>query len=462
MSLSRRKFIKNTSLASVGFLGLHYLIRQQAWAGKGKHYNYGYGPLKNDPKGLMNLPEGFSYQIVFKQGDRMSDGFFSPERPDGMATYAAGKRRLLLIRNHELSPGSDKGPYGNDPTLIKKIDRKKVYDYGKGLTPSTGGTTTLLYNEKTGKVEQSYLSLTGTNRNCAGGITPWGSWISCEESTDLAGGNMERDHGYNFEVPFSKKIGLVTPNPLKDMGRFNHEAVCVDPTTSIVYQTEDRPDGLIYRFVPLVPEQLSKGGKLQVLAIKAQKSYDTRNWKDLTTPKMPLEQSMEVEWLDIDQVNAPEDDLRYRGFDRGAARFARGEGMWFGEKELYFACTNGGNLSQGQVFRYEPSPYEGTQREKEAPGKLTLFLETTDTDMLKNCDNLTISPWGDIVLCEDHPHPFVVGVTPEGKCYHLAENVGIPSEFAGGVFSPSGNTYFVNIQDAGYTLAITGPWKKQV
>lgn len=457
MQIPRRRFIKNASLASLGFLGLNQWVRQASFMPRAD----GYGPLKKDPQGLLNLPDGFSYRIIFRQGDRMSDGFFSPDRPDGMAAWPAGRNQLLLIRNHEINPGSDKGPYGSDPALLQKIDRRKVYDYGQGITPSTGGTTTLLYDEKAGKVTRSYLSLTGTNRNCAGGVTPWGSWISCEENTDRAGGSMEQDHGYNFEVPLTKTIGLADPHPLREMGRFNHEAVCVDPATSIVYQTEDRPDGLIYRFLPQVPEQLHRGGKLQVLAIRDKSSYDTRNWQDLSTPRMPVNEPVAATWLDIDQVEAPEDDLRYRGFAQGAARFARGEGMWFGDQELYFACTNGGQLSKGQVFRYVPSPYEGTSREPEAPGQLTLFLETTDTDILKSCDNLTISPWGDVILCEDDPHPFVVGVTPQGACYHLAENVGIPSEFAGGVFSPSGQTYFVNIQDAGYTIAITGPWKKQ-
>lgn len=463
-------------MVSLGFLGLHHLISYRAWGIPGVDapgvdapgisapgagiFSAGYGDLQPDPQGLLNLPKGFSYQIIFRQGHRMDDGFFSPDRPDGMGTFAVGKDKLLLIRNHEISPDGDKGPYGQDPALIKKIDRRKVYDFGQGIAPSTGGTTTLLYNENTGKVASAYLSLTGTNRNCAGGVTPWKSWISCEENVDRAGGNAEKDHGYNFEVPATEKIGLAHPVPLKDMGRFNHEAVAVDPNTSIVYETEDRPDGLIYRYLPSVPRQLHKGGKLQVLAIKQQKSYDTRNWKDLTTPTMPQNQLMEVVWLDIDQVTSPEDDLRYRGFARGGARFARGEGMWYGNQEIFFACTNGGEIGRGQVFRYVPSPYEGTAREKEKPGKLSLFLETNNTEMLKSCDNLTVAPWGDLVICEDDPHPFVVGVTPQGEYYKLAENVGFPSEFAGGVFSPSGRTYFVNIQDAGFTLAITGPWKQ--
>jgi secreted PhoX family phosphatase len=235
--------------------------------------------------------------------------------------------------------------------------------------------------------------------------------------------------------------------------------VCVDPRTSIVYETEDRPDGLIYRFIPFIKEQLSKGGKLQVLTIKGQKSRDTRNWKDLDTEKFPKNKSVEVEWMDIDNVTAPEDDLRYRGFDKGAARFARGEGMWFGKDEIFFACTNGGENGKGQVFRYVPSLQEGQAGEKQSPGTLELFLEPNDEKILQNCDNLTVAPWGDLVMCEDRNTPNLVGVTMQGECYMLAENTGYKSEFAGGVFSPSGKTFFVNIQGPGLTLAITGPWR---
>ncbi|WPP50398.1 alkaline phosphatase PhoX [Catalinimonas niigatensis] len=458
---NRRTFLKSAGIVSLGFLGLtQYVNSQSLLAPTAK--NAGYGPLLPDPQGLLNLPKGFSYKVIFQQGEQMSDGFISGGNPDGMATFAGSNGKVILIRNHETNPGDEKGPYGKNLELLSKLKPKQIYDYGKGVRPGTGGTSTLIFNEKTSEVETSYLSLAGTVRNCAGGMTPWNSWITCEENTSRAGEELEQDHGYNFEVPASEKINLTKPVPLKEMGRFNHEAVCVDPRTSIVYQTEDRGDGLIYRFIPKKKEKLHKGGKLQVLAIKEQKSFDTRNWKDQKSPKMPKNQKMEVEWLDIDDVEAPEDDLRLRGFEQGAARFARGEGMWFGDNEVYFACTNGGENATGQVFRYVPSAYEGTEREQESPGMLELFLEPNDQDILKNCDNLTVAPWGDLILCEDHSEPFVVGVTQQGEFYKLAENIGHRTEFTGGVFSPSGDTYFVNIQGAGLTVAITGPWKKTV
>ena len=456
---TRRKFLKHAAIVSLGFSGLQQWLSNPSFAQVPQSENFGYGDLIPDLDGMLRLPKGFSYKIISREGDPMVDGLLTPGRPDGMATFAGENGRVILIRNHENSPEGDKGAFGKKNALLTKVDKNKLYDYGYGKLPALGGATTLVYNEDTEKVESSYLSLGGTSRNCAGGMTPWNSWISCEETTYLKSGKAEKDHGYNFEVLASENPLLADPIPLTGMGRFNHEALCVDPRTSIVYQTEDRPNGLIYRYLPYIQGQLSKGGKLQVLAVKGQKSRDTRNWADLDTEKFPIGKKLEVEWLDMDDVTSPEDDLRYRGFKRGAARFARGEGMWFGKNEVFFACTNGGDIGKGQIFRYVPSAQEGQNGEKNVPGTLELFLEPNDQEILQNCDNLTVSPWGDLILCEDRSHPNLVGVTRKGEFYMLAENTGYRSEFAGGVFSPSGKTFFLNIQGAGLTLAITGPWR---
>lgn len=459
---TRRKFLKVSGTASLGFLGLY----QFACSAKKESKNlpvdptFGYGKLKKDKEKVFNLPEGFSYKVISKRGDEMADGFLLPGKPDGMASFEGENGKVIIVRNHEISPGDTKeGSFGEKNELLSKISSEEVYDFGKGEVPALGGTSTFIFNEETQEIEKQYLSLAGTNRNCAGGKTPWNSWITCEEDVTLKGENSEKNHGFNFEVPAKEEIGVAEPFPLKEMGRFNHEAICVDPKTGIVYQTEDRHDGLIYRFIPNEKGNMRAGGKLQVLAIKDQKGYETRNWEKLTTPKMEMGKEYEVEWLDIDDVEAPKDDLRYRGFESGAARFARGEGAWFGDGEFYFACTNGGHRSFGQVFKYIPGENEGTENEAEAPGKLVLFVESEDNEILKSCDNLTIAPWGDIILCEDDPHPFLVGITPNGEFYKLGENIGFESELTGVCFSPSGKTLFVNIQHAGLTLAITGPWK---
>ncbi len=274
--------------------------------------------------------------------------------------------------------------------------------------------------------------------------------------------NIEKNHGFVFEVPASIEIARAKPEPIKAMGRFNHEAVCVDPKSGIVYLTEDRPDSLLYRFIPNEKGNLHAGGKLQALVVKDAPARDTRNWGENGAADFPSNTPVAVAWIDMDNVEAPDDDLRQRGFKNGAALFARGEGVWFDKNEFYFACTSGGKIQKGQVFKYALSADEGNAGETAQPAHLELFVESTNPDILKYCDNLTVSPWGDLMLCEDDMHPFLVGVTPQGELYHFAEGAKYQTEFAGACFSPSGKTMFVNIQGEGLTLAITGPWKQAV
>jgi secreted PhoX family phosphatase len=451
-------------MVSLGFAGLNNFAVNAASSSFASEV-YGYGRLTQDDNGILQLPKGFACSVISRKGDVMSDGLVTPGAYDGMGVFRGKNGKVIMIRNHELNPGDNlNGPYGRNNELIAKIDRNKIYDYAGGQKTCMGGTSTMIYNEESGKVEMHYLSLAGTIRNCAGGITPWNSWITCEEtelSTGGENGALEKDHGYNFEVKASDKVGLVAPEPIKAMGRFVHEAVAVQPGTGIVYQTEDSGDGVFYRYLPNKPGDLMQGGKLQVLAIREWKSADTRNWESLTTDPFPQKKSFDVEWIDMDNVEAPDNDLRLRAYAKGAARFARGEGIWYGKDELYFACTNGGKKSFGQIFRYVPSKNEGKPEEKDKPGKIELFAEPNNVDTFQYCDNLTIAPWGDVVICEDKNDPRIIGITKSGKTYVIAKNIGYPkSEFAGPVFSPSGKTLFINIQNPGLTLAITGPWNK--
>lgn len=455
------------SLVGLGFLGLRsYAFSSDLISNSGNIEDWrahGYGRLRRDPEGLLNLPRGFSYKIISRHGDIMTDGFYVPGLPDGMGAFQGDKDKTIIVRNHEISPtDANNGPFGEELSLLERLSPNQLYDYGHGEKPCLGGTSTLVYNQKSQIVEQESLSLIGTVRNCAGGITPWGSWITCEESTIRSGSILEKDHGYNFEVPATSEIKLFDPVPIKAMGRFNHEAVCVDPRTSIVYQTEDRPDGLIYRFLPNTPGKLLNGGKLQVLGIKNREAFDTRNWTNTGAPWMRVGKKYEVRWLDIDDVESPDDDLRWRGKEAGAAVFARGEGMWFGQNEVYFACTNGGRMCHGQIFRYTPSAYEGQQEENDHPGTLEIFIEPNNSAIVESCDNLTIGANGDLIICEDKKTPKIIGVTPKGKVFQVAKNIGFPSEFAGATFSPDGKTLFVNIQEAGLTLAINGPWGQRI
>ena len=263
-------------------------------------------------------------------------------------------------------------------------------------------------------------------------------------------------------MPAGVEPALADPVPLTAMGRFNHEAVAVEPNTGIVYQTEDRDDGLIYRFIPSVKGQLARGGRLQALAIRDQGPIDTRNWPETGKPKLSINEALPVEWIDLDDIESPKDDLRSRGHKKGAARFARGEGMWFGRDEVFFACTNGGISKTGQIFRYRPSPFEGTEKEIDSPGTLSLYLEPNNTHLIQACDNVAFTPWGHLLICEDGPqYNYLRGVTTEGKIYTIGNSAYFGrSELCGVCFAPNHPVLFVNLQRPGLTLAITGPWIK--
>ncbi len=460
MAIVRRDFMKTAGAVALGFAGLHQFL--DVWeSGEAYAATSGYGDLIPDPDGLLSLPKGFSYRIISQKGDEMDDGLLVPGLHDGMAAFQGSGNKTIVIRNHEINIGAKDGPFGEDYSRFKKIDAKKVYDRTKKNTPCGGGTTTFVYDTKKQKLERHYMSLAGTVRNCAGGATPWNSWISCEESVVRVGEAAERDHGYAFEVPAREKMGLVTPVPLKAMGRFNHEAVAVDPKSGVVYLTEDRGDGLIYRFIPKTLGKLAQGGRLQALVVRDQSRLDTRNWDD-KLPIVAVGQALDVRWVDLENVESPDDDLRFQGLGKGAAVFARGEGMWYGGGTIYFACTNGGKEKKGQIWKYTPSRNEGKAGEKSQPGRLELFCEPNDGKLIENADNLTVAPWGDVVVCEDgKDDDRVVGITPAGQIYTLAHNIKNGSELTGVVFSPDATTMFVNIQSLGYTFAITGPWQKK-
>ena len=440
--MKRRTFLANTGIASVGFLALS----RCSIKGKEQPENILSMELVEDQNGYMDLPAGFKYKVISKSGDHMSDGFLVPGRPDGMGAFSNNVHDCIVIRNHENSPTPlTNSPFGLTNELYQEIDQTLMYDGGYGKNPGLGGTTTLIFDEENQEVIKEYISLAGTYRNCAGGPTPWNSWITCEEDVTRTDGEItESDHGFVFDVPASA-INPVVPKPIKAMGRFNHEAIAVDPNTYHIYQTEDRGDGLIYRYIPTDQYDLHQGGKLQALAITDKTALDTRNWEQ---KEINVGQKLPVTWVDLDDVLSPEDDLRYRGAQLGAAVFARGEGMWYSEGAIYFACTNGGPNEFGQIFKYHLETEQ-----------LELFAESEDKTVLHMCDNLTITPWGDALVCEDNGETNRMHlIDQEGKIRVFGINRSSQSELTGAVFSPSGKTLFVNIQENGETVAITGPW----
>jgi hypothetical protein len=421
----------------------------------------GYGPLDND-QGVVLLPRGFQVRSFGAIGDPMSDGHPTPLAPDGMGAFDAGPGRVRLVRNHEdrNGPSVAIGPNAYDPVA--------------------GGGTTTLEVDPSRRLVRDFVSLSGTAVNCAGGPTPWASWLSCEETVVGPREGFSMTHGWVFDVPAFAN-GPVTPVPLKGLGRFSHEAVAVDPRTGIVYETEDNafpPGSGFYRFLPDQPGLLAAGGRLQMAAVEGEPGLEIFRG---SAAGVAVGDTFGIVWVDIETVDpgddGPESDRRaalfLEGFGKGGVPFDRLEGCWYGQGSIFFHDTRGGARREGHVWQYVPGPAEGHGGADDR-GLLRLIYESPGPDVLDNPDNLTVSPRGGLVLCEDGGGvQFVRGLTPSGEIFDFAVNQLNDAEFAGACFSPDGGTLFVNIQGdttgsatdpgvrgGGMTLAIWGPWEK--
>ena len=439
MLLNRRNFIGATGAAFSGLL-LNGCTGRSAPLASAPSSFADYGPLVPDPAGMLDLPRGFSYRLLSSLGNAMTDGCTVPDKADGMGCFSLGNDEIVLIRNHELVPADDAGG-----VLAKGFGTRDG-----AIVP--GGTTSIVLDATTLEVKREFRSLAGTIRNCSGGITPWGSWLTCEEAPtgpgQRFGEGLAENHGWVFEVP-ANATGLIDAVPLKAMGRFNHEAACVDPRTGIVYLSEDRDDSVLYRFVPTTPGRLGDGGLLQAMVVEG--LSDTRNW---TSADMAVGSRHTVRWIDCDDVESPNDDLRSRAAAKGAALVARGEGIHTGTDEIFVCSTNGGQRKLGQILRLVP----GTGGE---PDQIELFFESQSKDQFNYGDNLTVGPNGHLIVCEDQYTEVVDnhlrGITPDGRAYTLGR-LRMQTELAGGCFSPDGKWFFVNAYSPTRTLAITGPW----
>jgi hypothetical protein len=359
-----------------------------------------------------------------------------------MAAFPGPRATTILVRNHELSNREVK--FGND----KGVDVPAGFKFD---TYANGGTTTLVLDPQ-GRLVRDFASLGGTNNNCAGGPTPWGSWLTCEENTSLPDATFstyQQRHGYVFEVP-AMADGPTQAAPLLEMGRFSHEATATDPRSGIVYQTEDTGDSLFYRYIPNRRGQLRLGGTLQALKLRDFPSGVNTGTGFLGR----LDQPLAVEWVDIANPDPSDNSLanstRGQGQAQGAARFVRGEGAWYADGLIYFCCTSGGDIGAGQIWAYD------TARET-----LALVIESTDRAVLEAPDNITIGPDGRLYMYEDGGGGNnIVGLNGDGQLFRVAENAINGSEFCGGCFSHDGRFMFANIQSPGLTLVIEGPWRK--
>jgi uncharacterized protein len=448
LRFGRRQFLARGAFAAGALTVAHpfdALLARGPQAGGGRGTSPDYGPLQpaiDETTGLplLMLPKSFRYLSFGWTGELMNDGIATPGVHDGMAAFPGSNGRVYLIRNHEVGDGPD----AFAPAI--------AYDAQAG-----GGTVTLEFDSRRGALVSSWASISGTVRNCAGGPTPWGSWLTCEETTlGIGNGDLLKNHGYIFEVPV---FGAPVTTPYKEMGRFSHEAIAVDPATGFVYETEDAGiNSGFYRFRPTAPGALQHGGVLEILSVVGAPQFDTRtnqtgDW-------------LAVEWQPIDN---PDPDLASgeasvfaQGFASGGARFGRLEGAWWGNGRVYFVSTSGGDAGQGQIFEYDP-----------LSDRMRLLFESPSADVLNAPDNICVSPRGGLVLCEDGSGTeYLHGLTTDGTIFRFAQNnVDLRStpvhgfggdyrgsEMAGACYSPDGRWLFFNIQSPGITFAVTGPW----
>jgi secreted PhoX family phosphatase len=430
----------------------------------------GVGMVQAGPE--LALPPGFSYHTFGAFGSAMTDGFITPPIHDGMACFDMGNGRWRIVRNHELGEGNDI-PAG---TVIG--DPKTAYD-----RKAPGGTVTLEIDAKTGHLIADWVSLNGTDTNCAGIKTPWGTWMTCEETVVGPSSGYKKPHGYVFEVDPRNNEAVLT-RPYKKLGRMLHEAGAIDPRNGVVYMTEDEgPDGF-YRFVPEKQRRYRGEGVLQMLRVRGEKGYNTITGQ--TVGKV-----LSCDWVDIDDPNPRDAEenasaVFRQGRAKGGAKFLGGEGCTWRGDGVVFGSSEGGEAGLGQVWQYTPKTHIGKPGEH---GELVLLFESQHRGQMDGPDNMCTSPGGAIVIAEDGnvKSNFVRALLANGTTINVAENLvavqqhyieasgklydpTVPddgasagdgvgfSEFAGPCFSPDGKWLFVNIQVPGITCAITGPW----
>ncbi|MFI2378940.1 alkaline phosphatase PhoX [Streptomyces sp. NPDC018964] len=482
MSLTRRDFARTSAIAGAGVAltgsvaalasAPHALATADtesaddgAREAAERHDGVGYGPLVADPDGLLALPAGFTYRVLTHAGrTRLETGEFTPADHDGTAAFPGPRGSTLLVNNHEMD-----GPR-EEAEFPVPLTEGLVYD------PAAPGGCTIVEVRRDGGVAE-WVGIAGTANNCAGGSTPWGTWLTCEENSDRAGENgMTKDHGYVFEVDPADRRANRDPKPLKFFGRYDHEAVVIDVKRGHAYLTEDadEPNGLFYRWTP--PEGFRYGpGTLRTLAddagvLQAPRCYDSGGrYVDDLSRATRTGTVYGVDWVDVPDRDARTVDVREQFAEGEVTRARKLEGMWWGDGGAYIVSSYAREESpvqhDGQVWFYDPG-----RRTLTLKVLLGVNRDPSGDGAFDGPDNITVSPYGGLIIAEDgEGAQHLFGATDSGRTYPIARNelnIGTEdepefSEFTGVTFSPDGKTLYANIQEPGIMLAITGPWKRQ-